>query len=318
MEQQGQLVADEVRRARRPGLGVGAVERDDTGPVGEVLAPGGRLPVVQAVVAPQVVGLPGGDAVLQHVGRGRGVVADRERHELLLAPAADELEEVTAREPLLRDADRRGGRPRAGDGGGAGRDHRGGLGPGGDEVALPEEPAAQSLVVAHAVRLHLHGACSGVDEEGDVVTRHRAHLAGEPLECVVGLDEVADPVERAGLGVLGDQPRRGRHHDSARQLGVDHRRAGLVRVMAGPGRHAVLRPGVGEACSGQPDGAERGELQEAPPVQAAGPGRVRRRRGVGAAVHGRGLHEYECTEQPCCIPIGARHRVPAAPPTIPG
>ena len=39
MEQQGQLVADEVGRSRRPGLRVGAVERHGAGAVGEGAPP---------------------------------------------------------------------------------------------------------------------------------------------------------------------------------------------------------------------------------------------------------------------------------------
>ena len=51
-------------------------------------------------------------------------------------PLADQLQEVTARQPVLRDVERHGGRPRAGHRADAGRDHRGGLDLGRDEVGL--------------------------------------------------------------------------------------------------------------------------------------------------------------------------------------
>ena len=192
-------------------------------------------------MAPEVVGLPGRHAVLQHVRSHGGVVTDGERYELLLAAAADQLQQVTARQPVLRDVERDGGSPRARHRGGAGGEDRGGLGLRGDEVCLYDEAAPEALVVAHPVHLRLDGAGRGVDEQGDVVAGHRTHLTGESLQRVVGLDVVADPVQGAGLGVLGDQPRRRRHDDAARELGVDHGGEVLLPVAAGPGRHAVLR-----------------------------------------------------------------------------
>ncbi len=136
VEQQRQLVADEVGCARRPGLGVGTVEGDGPGAVGEggPTAPVG--PVVEAVAAPEVVGLPGGDAVLEHVGRHGRVVADGEGDELLLAAVTDELQQVAAGQPVLRDVEHEGGRPRARHRADAGRDHRRGLDRGRDEVGL--------------------------------------------------------------------------------------------------------------------------------------------------------------------------------------
>ena len=247
VHQQGQLVAHEVRRAGGPGLRIGAVERDDAGPVGEALPPRAGPPVVEAVVAPEVVGLPRRHAVLDHVGRHGGVVADGEGHELLLTPAAHQFQQVAAREPVLGDADGHGVIPRAADGAGAGGQHGGGLGPGRHEVALPGEPSTQTLVVAHPVRLHLHGTRPGVDEQGDVVAADRAHLAGVALERMLGLDEVADPVQGAGLGVLGDEPGCRRHDDAARELGVDDGGEGAGGVTAGARRHAVLRLLGGEA-----------------------------------------------------------------------
>ena len=77
-------------------------------------------------------------------------------------------------------------------------------------VALPDQPTAQALVVAHPIGLDLHRLRRRVDEQRDVVAGDRADLAGEALERVVGLDVGADPVERAGLGVLGDEPGRRR------------------------------------------------------------------------------------------------------------
>ena len=62
------------------------------------------------------------------------------------------------------------------------RDHRGRLGAGRHEVGLHDQAAAEALVVAHPVRLSLHGAGRGVDEERDVVAVHGADLAGEPFE----------------------------------------------------------------------------------------------------------------------------------------
>ena len=265
--------------------------------------PAGSGPsVVEAVVAPQVVGLPRRDAVLNHVGRHGGVVADGERHELLLTPAAHQLEQVAAREPVLGDADRHGGLPRAADRARAGGDHRSGLGTRRDEVALPGEAATEALVVAHPVRLHLHGPRPRVDEQGHVVAGDRADLAGEPLERVVGLDEVADPVERARLGVLGDEPGCGRHHDAARELGVDDRGERHGRVASGARRHAVLRALGAQARPGQPGGTERGHLQELASVQAGAIRGGRDRRGVGAAVRGEGPHEASLSDSPRCTP----------------
>ena len=220
VEQQRQFVADEVGGARRPGLRVGTVERHGPGAVGEERPPFAVGPVVEAVAAPEVVGLPGGDAVLEHVGRHGGVVADGERNELLLAAVTDELQEVATGQPIRRDVEREGGRPRAGHRADAGRDHGRGLDLGREEIRLHDEAAAEALVEAHPVGLHLDGVGGGVDEQGHVVAGHRADLAGEALERVLGLVVVADPIQRARLRVLGDQPGCRRHDDAAGQLRV--------------------------------------------------------------------------------------------------
>ena len=157
VEQQWQLVADEVGRPRGPRLRVGAVEGDGAGAVGERRPPCAVGPVVEAVAAPQVVGLPGGDAVLQDVGRHGGVVADGERDELLLAAVTDQLQEVATGQPVLRDVEREGGRPRARDRADAGRDDRRGLDLGRDEVGLDDEAATEPLIEAHPVGLDLDG-----------------------------------------------------------------------------------------------------------------------------------------------------------------
>ena len=109
LEEEREFVADEVCGARRPGLGIGAVEGDGAGAVGEVLASLAGGAVVEAVLAVEVVGLPRGHAVLQDIGSLRRVVPDGEGHELLFAAVADKLEEVAAGRPLLGDADRHGG-----------------------------------------------------------------------------------------------------------------------------------------------------------------------------------------------------------------
>ena len=318
VHEQRQLVAHEVRRARGPRLRIGAVEGHDAGPVGEALPARSGPSVVEAVAAPQVVGLPRRDAVLNDVGRHGGVVADGEGHELLLTPAAHQLEQVAAREPVLGDADRHGGLPRAGHRARAGGDDGRRLRPRRDEVALPGQAPTEALVVAHPVRLHLHGPRPGVDEEGHVVAGDRADLAGEPLERVVGLDEVADPVERARLRVLGDEPRCGRHDDAARQRRVDDRRDVRRTVAAGPRRHALLRRPGAQARPGQPGRTERGDLQELAAVQAGALRRGRGRRRVGAAVRWEGPHGASLSDTPRCTSVGPRHGPPAPPPTMPG
>ena len=197
VEQERQLVAHEVRRARGPRLGVGAVERDGAGAVGERPPTLAVRAVVEAVAAPQVVGLPGRDAVLHDVRRHGGVVADGERDELLLAAVTDQLQEVATGQPVLRDVEREGGRPRTCDRADAGRDDRCALDLGRDEVGLDDEAATEPLVEAHPVGLDLDGLGGAADEHRHVVAGHRADLAGKTFEGVVGLVVVADPVQRA-------------------------------------------------------------------------------------------------------------------------
>ena len=274
MEEQGQLVADEVGGARRPGLRVRAVERHGPGAIGERTPPLTVGPVVEAVGTPEVVGLPRRDAVLQHVRGHGGVVANGEWDKLLLAAVADELQEVAAGQPVLRDVEREGGRPRTGHRAEAERDHRRGLDRGRDEVGLDDEAATQALVVAHAIGLDLDGACGRADEHGDVVAGHRTHLAGKALERVLGLVVVADPIQRARLGVLGDQPRSRGHGHTAGEL--------LVHDGDLPGRAALglcryllfLVFGVQAGGPHEPGRPERRELQELAPVE----GLLRRRR----------------------------------------
>ncbi len=233
-EEEREFVAHEVRRAGGPGLGVGPVERDDAGAVGEVRTSGRGGAVVEAVAPVEVVGLPGGDAVHEDERRHGRVVSDGERDELLLPTVADQFQQVTPGQPLLGDADGHGGRPGAGHRAGPRGNDRRRLAARRHHVALPDQAAAEPLVVTHAIRLHLDGLGRRVDEQGYVVADHRAHLAGVALEGVVRLDEIAYPVERARPGVLGDQPGRGRDDHAARQLRVDHRRHTLLFRPAGP------------------------------------------------------------------------------------
>ena len=299
VEQQGQLVADEVGRARSPGLGVGAIEGHGAGAVGELGPPCTVGPVVEAVAAPQVVGLPRGDAVLEHVGRHGRVVADGQRDELLLPAVADELQEVAARQPVLRDVEGQGRRPWAAHRAEPGRHDRGGLRAGREEVGLHDQATTEALVEAHPVGLHLYGAGRCVDEQRDVVTGHRAHLAGEALQRVVGLDEVADPVERPGLRVLGDQPRcRGTVTPPRRRVHDGGRPAGPRGAGPGPAGAPVV---VAQAGAGQPGGAEGGQLQN---CRRSIGRRSGGSAGVRAAVRGEGLHRYDLPAPP--VAVGGR------------
>ena len=88
-----------------------------------------------------------------------------------------------------------------------GRDHGRGLDLGREEIRLHEEAAAEALVEAHPVGLHLDRLGGGVDEQRHVVAGHRADLAGKALERVLGLVVVADPIQCARLRVLGDRAR---------------------------------------------------------------------------------------------------------------
>ena len=320
-EEEGELVADEVRRPRGPRLRVRPVERHDAGAVGEVGAAAPGRPVVQAVVAVEVVGLPRRDAVLQDERRHGVVVADGEGDELLLPAVADQLQQVTARRPLVGDADRHGLRPRTGDRAER-RHHRRRLGPRLHHVALPNQAAAETLVVPHAVGLHLHGLGRGVDEQGDVVAGHRAHLAGVPLQGVVGLDEVAHPVERAPACVLRDQPGRGGHHHAAREQRVHHSRLARRHGPPGPGVQAVGRlapAAVRLGSQGQSGRSERGELEELAPIQSrddqGGPVTPRRgsRRPGGGAARPR-VYPALPSRFPAPRPVRGPHR---APRTIP-
>ena len=296
MQEERELVAHEVGRARRPGLGVGPVEGHDTCPAGEVLSPAVGGAVVEAVTTPEVVGLPGRDAVLDHVGGHGGIVANGERDELFLAAAAHELDEVAAGEPVLRDVQRHGRLPRTTHRAEAVGDRRQ-LGRRRHEVRLVDQPPAQTLVVAHAVHLGLYRGRSGVDEQRDVVAADRADLAGETFECVVRLHVVTDPIESAPPGVLRNQPRGGRHDHPARQLGVHDRGLRGGPMASGVGGHAdPSHPGPAGGCPRQ---ARRRQRPKAAGIRGGSAGgaasnlraaRSRSRRPEGAAAR------PECSE----------------------
>jgi len=99
--------------------------------------------------------------------------------------------------------------------------------------------ATEALVEAHPVRLHLHGLGGGIDEQSHIVARHRADLAGEALERVLGLDVVADPIS-----VPGFASRRSARVPSARSprwaAWRRRRREAVFDVAPGPGWHALL------------------------------------------------------------------------------
>ena len=265
-----ELVAEEVGGALRPGLWVGPVEGDGARPVGEVLPAAGLHAVVQRVAPPEVVGLPGGDAVLQHVGGRRGVVAHAQRDVLLLARVADQLQEVHARRPGLVDAQRHGGLPGARNrADGAAEEHRGCLALAADLLGAGDQPAAEALVVAHAIGLDVEGGGGGVDEQVEFVARDGADGAGVALEHVGRLDAGDHPVDGAGLGVLGDQPGR---HRGGHTAGEDRRcdggagagAPGLGRAARGGCCLAAHSAGGGGGNAGEP---EQRPLQKGAPVE---------------------------------------------------
>ena len=205
-------------------------------------------------------------------------------------PSPTSFEQVAARRPVLRDAERHGGRPRTGHRADAGGDDRGRLRLGRHEVGLHDEPATEALVVAHAVRLDLDRVGRGVDEQ-----RRRRRPAprstwlAKPSSAWSGWTWLQIQLSVPGLafsaishGAVGTMTPLG-------QPGVDHGRRILRRVAAGPGRHA---PAFGACCSarvagGDPGGTERGELQELAAVDGAASWERRagrsRRPGGGAA-----------------------------------
>ena len=149
----------------------------------------------------------------------RGVVPHAERHELLLAGGADQLQQIGAGRPGRVDGDGQGGRPVALDGVGR-RDQLGRRLPDPRHLLrLPDQAAADALVVPHAVGLDVEGGGHGVHEQGDGVAGHRADLAGVALDGPGGLDRVHPP-GITGLGVLGHDGRRGGELDAVGQLGA--------------------------------------------------------------------------------------------------
>ena len=303
MKEQGQLVADEVGRPRRPRLRVRAVERHGPGATGKAAPPLAVGPVVQAVAAPQVVGLPCGDAVLQDVRGLGGVVANGERDELLLAAVADELQEIAAGQPVRRDVQGESGRPRTGHRADTGCDDGRALDRGRDEVSLDDEPATEALVVTHPIGSNWTWTARAVvlTRNGHVVAGNCTDLAGEALERVLGLVVVADPVQRARLGVLGDQPGGRRHGDAAGQLLV-HDGEVLGGAALGLRRYTLgLVLGAQAGGAHEPGRPERRDLQELAAVERA----LRRsRHGLGATVRWEGRHGASLPKPPRCRPAG--------------
>src|SRR6516164_9679286 len=103
-----------------------------------------------------------------------------------------------------------------------------------------------------------------------------------------GLDLVADPGQRAGAGILGDEPGGRGHDDAARERGVDE--GGFARGLglAGPRVHLALA--VAMRCESEAGGAQGRELEELAAAQRAALRSGRGSRDVGAAVRGMGPH----------------------------
>ncbi len=288
-----ELVADEVGRPTGPVVVVGAVERDDPGPV-RVVAPGGvmgeaeglvAVAVVEAVATPPVVGLPGGHALLDHEGRPGGVVPNAQGDELLLAGGADQLQQVRPRRPALVDGHVQGRGPLALDGVDEHGQGRRGLTDPDHLGRLPHQPAPDAPVVPHAVRLDMERGGPGAHEQGDGLSCGGAHLAGVALDVPGGLGR-GDPPQVTGLGVLGHDGLRGGQWDAVSRagdrLGAPDRDDGLARGQPGVGRR------VGRTHTGPQRGAGRGRH---PVGRRLGHGQGR---GGGGGTSGRG----EADERP--------------------
>ncbi len=286
--QERELVAEEVGGALPPVLRVGPVKRDDPRAVREVAAARGGGAVVEAVVRPQVVGLPGRHAVLEHVGGRAGVVADAQRDVLLggvglTGPVAHQLEQVVAGRPGLGHLDRGARAPPALDHVHPGGERGLGLRCGLDAVGPRDQPASEPLVVAHPVGLDVERRRRRIDEDDDVVARLGAHLAGVALDGVRGLDARHHPVEGARPGVLLDEPLGPRDDDAARQLLVDDLGGGLLGAS---GLRGDLLPAARVRPRGQVRGHHRGAHTPEPghgsEEEAAAMDRPGTRRGVPA------------------------------------
>ena len=175
--EQREFVAEKVGGPLGPGLGVGTVKRDNAGPVLEIASTARLFAVVEGVFAPQVVGLPCGHAVLEHEGGGGGIVADGQRHVLLLAPLTLEFQEVISRRPRTVHIECEGRIPLTRHRVHTGAYRGGRLGFAGHRIGLENQPTAETLVVAHPKGLQGHGLRRGVDEHGDLITGYSAHLA---------------------------------------------------------------------------------------------------------------------------------------------
>ena len=178
--------------------------------------------------------------------RGR-VVPHAERDELLLPGGPDQLQEVGAGRPPLVDGHGEGGGPAALDGVGVRHQARWCLAEPGHLGRLPDQAAADPAVVAHPVRLDVERGGPGVDEQGHGVAGHRADLVGVALDvaCLLGR---GDPPQVTGLGVLGDDGRRGGE------------------------QHAVGRPGGRLGGAGRDQGLRRGGRRPGLMVRRADPG----------------------------------------------
>ena len=269
---QGQLVAEEVGRALTES--VGPVEGHDPGTVVEVGAPAAPA-FVEVVAAPQVVGLPRGDGVEDHVRRAAGVVSYGERDVMLLAAAADQLEEVVARRPGAVDPQSQGRSPA--------RLHRV---RGGEHVGrrlhlardlrrTGHQTCACTAVPTRAVRLDVERWCPARDVQVDGVARLGAHGVSETLQVSLVLWPADAPIGRAGAGVLRLHPGGGDSPGAARCPGREVRRSTLGG--SAPGRHQPPclpgrgRTGCGPGAEGSQnsDGDEPGGAQP-PPAAARG------------------------------------------------
>ena len=210
------------------------------------------IAVVEAVAPPAVVGLPGGDAVLDHDGRLRRVISHAQGHELLLTGGSHQLQQIRAGGPGRFDGQGHGGGPLALDGIGRCDELGRWLPDPRHLLRSPYQARTDPLVVAHAVSLHVERSGNGVHEQGDPVAGHRAHLAGEALDSPRGRDGIHPPgITR--LGILGHDRRRDRELDAVDELG-DHlgrkwrvagTRLGFRAGSSGIGTRLVVVPTAG-------------------------------------------------------------------------
>ncbi len=200
----------------------------------------------------------------------RRIVANGERHELLLAAASHELDEVAAGEPVLRDVQRHGRLPRTTHRAEAVGDRRRlGGGRRRSRSASTSRPP-KTLVVAHPVHLGLHRGRRGVDEQRDVVAGTALTWLAKPSSVWLGC---------TWLQIQLRVPGRAFSAISHGAVGTITPLANLVSTTAGPGGSAWRRARAGTrplaplpcgvGARGEPGGAERRELQEFAAVQRA-------------------------------------------------